>query len=223
MDSLHRGDFDAAAGGIPAMQQPQRAPVFSIISSVLVLLVNHRVHADGITGIGRRLRREGLRRLHLPFLLGIGIIDLPDANMIPSRVRVPDMIKRNIDNLPNPVAAGRLIRHQRKRVPVPPHARNRCHLAEPGREFRAGRRQPQRGHPPPDAGIIVHGPRVGHEAAFHGKGGIGRDIEIKGIGFPVRFENRPIGRRAIRQERITPDGKSVSYGSQPGGVQAVDR
>ena len=39
--------------------------------------------------------------------------------MIPSRVRVPDMIKRNIDNLPNPVAARRLIRHQRKCVPVP--------------------------------------------------------------------------------------------------------
>lgn len=64
------------------MQQPQRAPVFSIISSVLVLLVNHRVHADGITSIGRRLRREGLRRLHLPFLLGIGIIDLPDTNAV---------------------------------------------------------------------------------------------------------------------------------------------
>ena len=30
--------------------------------------------------------------------------------MIPSRVRVPDMINRNIDNLPNPVAARRLIR-----------------------------------------------------------------------------------------------------------------
>ena len=223
MDSPHRGDLDAAAGGIPAMQQPQRSPVFGIISSVLVLLVNHRVHADGITVIGRRLRREGLRRLHLPFLLGIGIINLPDTNMIPSRVRVPDMIKRNIDNLPNPVAASRLIRHQRKRVPVPSHAHDRCHLSEPGREFSADSRKAHRSHPPPDAGIIVHGPRVGHEAAFHGKSGIGRDIEIKGIGFLVRFENRPIGRRAIRQERITPDGKSVSYGSQPGGVQAVDR
>ena len=49
MDSPHRGDFDAAAGRIPAMQQPQRSPVFGIISSVLVLLVNHRVHADGLT------------------------------------------------------------------------------------------------------------------------------------------------------------------------------
>ena len=29
--------------------------------------------------------------------------------MIPSRVRVPDRIKRNIDNLPNLVAAGRLM------------------------------------------------------------------------------------------------------------------
>ena len=114
MDSPHRGDFDTAAGGIPAMQQPQRSPVFGIISSVLVLLVNHRVHADGITVIGRRLRREGLRRLHLPFLLGIGIINLPDTNAVSPRVRVPDRIKRNIDNLPNPVAARRLIlRHRR--------------------------------------------------------------------------------------------------------------
>ena len=29
MDSLHRGDLDAAAGGIPAMQQPQRSPAVS--------------------------------------------------------------------------------------------------------------------------------------------------------------------------------------------------
>ena len=36
MDSPHRGDLDAAAGGIPAMQQPQRSPVFGIISSCLL-------------------------------------------------------------------------------------------------------------------------------------------------------------------------------------------
>lgn len=125
------------------------------------------------------------------------------------------MIKRNIDNLPNPVAARRLIRHQRKCVPVPSHAHDRFHLAEPGREFSADRRQAQRGHPPPDAGIIVHGPRVGHEAAFHGKRGIGRDIEIKGIGFLVCFENRPVGRRAIRRERIAPEGKASVTAASP--------